>query len=221
MEILCSFRLVIEGKTGKEIPESSRLEFSEKFLANNCNLSDAEDNTSRPLNRGSIADLPLFSNSWEVQGTKFLASDGLFCFIIICKFGSFKNPFATIAIMSEFYFRFRGFFLLVQTKEVISTNHGSSTSCWKPLRWVRFDVLLTMQDIDINSNLSLLTIFTSRSRSTEFKHILPWNISQIIKKAIPICPKIVISCVIKYGIPLWTWRRANGNWDNNMIRISK
>ena len=26
MEILCSFRLVLEGKTGKEISESSRLE---------------------------------------------------------------------------------------------------------------------------------------------------------------------------------------------------
>ena len=25
MELLCSFRLVLEGKTGKEIPESSRL----------------------------------------------------------------------------------------------------------------------------------------------------------------------------------------------------
>ena len=35
MEILCSFRLVLEGKTGKEIPESSRFEFLEKFLANN------------------------------------------------------------------------------------------------------------------------------------------------------------------------------------------
>ena len=32
-EILCSFRLVLEGKTGKEISESSRLEFLEKFLA--------------------------------------------------------------------------------------------------------------------------------------------------------------------------------------------
>ena len=42
-EILCSFRLVLEGKTGKEIPESSRLEFLEKFLANNFALSDAED----------------------------------------------------------------------------------------------------------------------------------------------------------------------------------
>ena len=30
-EILCSLRLVLEGKTGKEIPESSRLELFEKF----------------------------------------------------------------------------------------------------------------------------------------------------------------------------------------------
>ena len=59
IKILCSFRLVLEGKTGKEIPESSRLEFSEKFLANNFALSEAEDNTSGPLNRGGIADLPL------------------------------------------------------------------------------------------------------------------------------------------------------------------
>ena len=58
MEI-CSFRLVLEGKTGKEIPESSRFEFLEKFLANNFALSDAEDNTSSPLNRGGIANLPL------------------------------------------------------------------------------------------------------------------------------------------------------------------
>ena len=27
MKILCSFRLVLEGRTGKEIPESSRLAF--------------------------------------------------------------------------------------------------------------------------------------------------------------------------------------------------
>ena len=50
-EILCSLKLVLEVKTGKEIPESSRLEFSETFSANNFALSDAEDNTSGPLNR--------------------------------------------------------------------------------------------------------------------------------------------------------------------------
>ena len=50
-EILCSLKLVLEVKTGKEIPESSRLEFSETFSTNNFALSDAEDNTSGPLNR--------------------------------------------------------------------------------------------------------------------------------------------------------------------------
>ena len=59
MEIVCSFRLVLEEKTGKKIPESSRLEFLEEFLANNFALSDAQDNTSGLFNRGGIADLPL------------------------------------------------------------------------------------------------------------------------------------------------------------------
>ena len=71
-EILFSFRIVLEGKTGKEVLESSRLEFLDKFWANNFALSDAEDSTSRLLNRGGIADLPLLrtllairQKSWE------------------------------------------------------------------------------------------------------------------------------------------------------------
>ena len=66
-EILCSFKLVLEGKTGKEIPESSRLEFLEKFSANNFALSDAEDNTSGLLNRGGIADLPLLKTLLAIR----------------------------------------------------------------------------------------------------------------------------------------------------------
>ena len=58
-EILRSFRLVLEGKTDTEIPESSRLEFLEKFIANNFALSDEKDNTSGLLSRGGIANLPL------------------------------------------------------------------------------------------------------------------------------------------------------------------
>ena len=58
-KILCSFREVLEGKTGKEIPESSKLEFLEKFSANNFALPDAEDNTSGPLNSRGVVDLPL------------------------------------------------------------------------------------------------------------------------------------------------------------------
>ena len=58
-EILCSFKLVLEGKKGKEIPESSKSEFLEKFSANNFALSYAVNDTSGLLNRGGIADFPL------------------------------------------------------------------------------------------------------------------------------------------------------------------
>ena len=65
-EKLCSFRLVLIGKTGKEIPEPSRLELLETFFADNFPLPDAEKGTSGPLNSGGIADLVLFSNSPKV-----------------------------------------------------------------------------------------------------------------------------------------------------------
>ena len=58
-EILCSLKLVLEGKTSKEIPESSRLEFFKKFSGNSFALWDAVDNTSASLSREGIADLPL------------------------------------------------------------------------------------------------------------------------------------------------------------------
>ena len=80
-EIVCSFRLVLEAITGKKIPESSRLEFLERFLANNFASSDAENNTSGPLNRAGMADLPLLRSllavSQKVPRSKFLASNRL------------------------------------------------------------------------------------------------------------------------------------------------
>ena len=48
-QILFSFRLILEWKDGKEIPESLRLEFLEKFLGNNFALSDADGNTSEQM----------------------------------------------------------------------------------------------------------------------------------------------------------------------------
>ena len=57
---LGSYRSIMQFQiTDKEIPESSRLEFSEKFSENTFASSDAEDNTSGPLNRGGLADLTL------------------------------------------------------------------------------------------------------------------------------------------------------------------
>ena len=137
-------------------------------------------------NRGGIADLHLLrtllaihQKSWEPIFSEVMDS-----FIVsMYKFHNFKNPFATITNLPELYLRFRRFVLLVQTttkKRFLSTV--SSTSCWKPWRWVRFNLIPTMRDLYINSNLNPLTKFICSSRSTEFKDMLAWNISQMIMK---------------------------------------
>ena len=61
-------------------------------------------------------------------------------------------------------------------------NQDSSTKQLKTRRQGRF----MMRDIYISFNLNLLTKLTSNSRSTEFKYILPQNISQMISKTISI-----------------------------------
>ena len=98
-------------------------------------------------------------------------------------------------------------------------NYGSSTSSWKPWKWVRLDLILTMRDIYIHSNLNALTKFISSSRSTKIKDILPQIISQIIMNTVTISMRIVISYAMKWGIPLCIWWKVYGNWDNNIIKI--
>ena len=183
---LSSFRLVLEGKKGKEILESSRLESLEKFSENNFALSDVEDITSGPLNRGGIADLPLLRtllaphqksqepSFWEVMN---------YYVLFICKFGSFKNSFAIIT--SPALLSIQNIYSVGTNKKVIPMNYGHIISHWKPRRWVRLDLILTMRDIYINSNLNPLIKLTSSSRSTEFKDIpnrttlkWPWRMSQ-------------------------------------------
>ena len=83
-------------------------------------------------------------NMPKVPRTKFLESDGLFSFISICKFGCFKNPFATITSLFEFYFRLRRFILLVQTKKWFiwtmaaakeAENHGNEWGLTWYFQW--------------------------------------------------------------------------------------
>ena len=62
-EILCSFKLVPERKTGKEMPESLMLEFLETFSGSNLDLSGAHDNTSGPLNRRRYSRFTFVENS--------------------------------------------------------------------------------------------------------------------------------------------------------------
>ena len=184
--------------------------FRKVISANNFALPDAEDNTSGPLNRGDIPDLPLLWTLLAIpqksRWPRFRGVIGLFCFISIYTFRSFKNPFATIINLSELYFRFRRFILFVKTKKMISMNYHS----WKPRRWVKFDLMLTIKDIYINTNLNPLTKFTSSSssRSSEFRNILQWNISKMITKTVPISTRMVLTYVMKPSIPLWIWWKS-------------
>ena len=84
-------------------------------------------------------------------------------------------------------------------KKVVSMNYGSSTTSRKPWRRMSLDLIFSMRDIYINSNLNPLTTFTSSSRSTKFKDIFPSNISQMMTKTIPISTRIVISYGMKWG----------------------
>ena len=86
------FQISSRRKTGKEIPESSRFEFLEKFLANNFAFG--------PLNRGGIADLLLLRtilairqksrepSFWEVMDS--------FVLVAYASCQTCKNPFATL-----------------------------------------------------------------------------------------------------------------------------
>ena len=159
------------------------------------------------------------NNSQKVTRAKVLGSNRVFCFISICKFGNLKNLFATITSLLELYCRIRRSILLVQMKKVIYINYCSRTSNWKPWRWVRLHLMFSMRDIYINSNLNPLTKLTSSSRSSELKDILPWNVSQMITKTIPINMRLVISYAMKRGILLWIWWKLNGNWENDKIGI--
>ena len=100
--------------------------FSKQFCFIRCRRQHLRPVEQRKCSRFTFVENTI-SNSPEVTRTKFRRSNGLFCFISICKFSSFKNPFETITSLSELYLRIRRFFSLVQTKKVISMNYGSST----------------------------------------------------------------------------------------------
>ena len=140
------------------------------------------------------------SNSPKVPRTKFLGSDGLFCFISICKFGSFKNPFAMITSLLDFYFRFRRFILLVQVKKwflwtmaaaQVAENHGDEWGLAWYLRWGIYTSIPTWSD-----------------SQNSLKDILSWNISQMIMKSIPISTRVVISYAMKWGILVWVFWKS-------------
>ena len=201
-EILCKFTLVLERKTGKEIPYSSRLEFLGKFLENYFNLSYAEGSISGLPNREDIADLPYLRTLlairhkfWEQRSLKVMG------FFVLLAYSSFP---ASRALLQRILACLNVNLKLFQTKKVISMNYDSSTSRWKLWRWVKFGRVFPMSEIYIKSKLKLLTKFPSNSSwSAKVKDPISTSYSD------------------ETGHPFWVWEIVNGNWDRSMIRISR
>ena len=147
-EILCSSRLVIERKTGKEIPESSRYEFLEKFSANYFALSDAEDNTSRLLNRGAIADLPLLrtllaicQKSWKPSFWKVMDSFVLLAYASLAASRTLLQwllACLNFTLDSEdlsFWYKWKKWFLWTMAAIEAAENHGGELGLTWYFQW--------------------------------------------------------------------------------------
>ena len=226
-EILCSFKLVLEGKTGKEIPESSRLEFLEKFSANNFALTDAEDNTFWPLNRGNIiADLVLLrtllaicQNSWEPSFQRWTPESQVMDSLVLLAYAHLAAsrtlgqellacPNFTLDSEDLFYwYKQKRWFQWTMAAAQTAENHGDEWGLTWYLRW------------RIYTSIPTWTHSKNSLAAAETKHIFQGNLSQMITKTVSI--RIVISYAVKWGIQLWFWQKVNGNWDSNMIRISQ
>ena len=165
-----------------------------KASANNFALSDGEDKTPGPWNRAGIADLPMLRTLLAIHQKSREPS-----------FWEVMDSFVLLAYASLPASRT----LLQQLLACLNfTLDSEDLFCWHKKSdffelWQQHKQLKTMEmNIYINPNLHPFTKFSSSSRSTEFKDILPWNISQMIMKAIPVSTRIVISYAMKQGIPL-------------------
>ena len=131
IEKLCSFILVLEKKTGEEIPDFSRLEFLEKFLRNNSASSDAQDNNSGLLKRGGIADLPLLRTLLTIrQKSRELSFWEVIDSFVLLAYESLavsRTFFQRLLACLNFTLESLLFILLVQMKKVIPMNYDSST----------------------------------------------------------------------------------------------
>ena len=110
-DIICRFRILLGGKTGKRYPSYQGQSFKKlDQIQKTAPLGVAQGRYSRFI----------FVEHYQQHGkspvSQILGRDRLFCFITICKLDSFKNSFAMITSLSELSFKFRIFFLLVHTK---------------------------------------------------------------------------------------------------------
>ena len=145
-ETSCSPRLAPGGKTGNDILSH---QFLEKFSANNFALTDAEENTFRPLIRGSIiADLPLLrtllaicQNSWEPSFSKVMDSLVLLAYASLAASRTLGQqllacPNFTLDSEDLFYwYKQKSWFQWIMAAAQTAENHADEWGLTWYLRW--------------------------------------------------------------------------------------
>ena len=123
-EILRIFRLVLEMKTGRVTWVIQVRAFRKAFIANNFALSDTEDNTSWPLNRGGMADLPLFRTllAFHQKSREPSCWEVIDSFVLLA-YASLAALWTLLQrLLACLNFRFRRFILFVQMTKVTAQD---------------------------------------------------------------------------------------------------
>ena len=105
----------------------------------------------------------------------------------------------------SFWYKTKNLFLCIIAAAQAAENHGDEWGLTWYFRW------------GIYTSIPAWTHSLNSQAAAEALSL--WNISQLITMTVPISRRIVISNVIKWGIPLLIWWKVNENWYNNMIRI--
>ena len=159
-------------------------------LTNQDSLWDAEDNTSGLLNRGGIADLPLFRTLLAIHKKSREPSfwEVIDSFVLVAYASLAASRTLLPQLLACLNFKFRRFILLVQPKKVISMKYDSSTSKTMEISEVWLDTYDEGYIHQFQPEPTQKIHYSSRS--IEFKDILPWNIPQMITETIPISMRI-------------------------------
>ena len=166
---ICSFRLVLEGKTGKEILKSSSLEFLEVFSRQLCFIRCRRQYLWvvewRRYNRFTFAENNI-GNLPKVPMLTFLGSDGLL--LAYESFAALRALLQLLLACVNCNFRFRRFILLVQMKKKwflwtmavaqAAENHGDDWGLTWYLQWGIYTSILTLTHSQ--NSLSALTCFS-------------------------------------------------------------
>ena len=113
-EISCSFKLVLEGKTGKEIPESSRLQFLEEFSAILISGLHLHLQYSRfVFVNNTIDNLP------KVLRARFLGSNGLFFLLAYARLVASRTPLERLLACLNFTLDSEDLFCWYKRKKLV------------------------------------------------------------------------------------------------------